>query len=419
MENSKKNFFATIAALIKNKKFVTLLMSFLFAVIISASLSPLAVFAQTQGKELSDTVSIEECEQAAKIWLSRNYTDDTQTDEIIPVMAGDKVMSYCVNFKNSSGPNGYVVFDAYRYTTEIVSEFALSGKGIYDTLYANAGITEVTPYTSGTSTANVEKVIYSLGAYEYAVSENNSGSKFYTSYGTSISRTDINEIGEDVKAVKEMKSETDSLVPYSGYTDALIWGSQLPGNNDNCLIYNIGNSPDFIPSTAANLRNGSNQNNYVPTAGANILSFYSEKRGFNKLGSNRQTIYGNIVNKSGWAYNGSGEMSNSKLKDAMKSVVKSAGYTLSIDTYTWDRWSSWTRDLRAGHTVYTVFYGYTAEGINNKKEGHALVAVGFREYNSGHQYLRVYDGWYASSDRYLLFNSDVITDKDGACIYVK
>ena len=168
MKNSNKNFFATFAALIKNKKFVTLLMSFLFAVIITASLSPLAVFAQTQGKELSDTVSIEECEQAAKIWLSRNYTDDTQTDEIIPIMAGDKVMSYCVNFKNSSGPNGYVVFDAYRYTTEIVSEFALSGKGIYDTLYANAGITEVTPYTSGTSTANVEKVIYSLGAYEYA-----------------------------------------------------------------------------------------------------------------------------------------------------------------------------------------------------------------------------------------------------------
>ena len=203
MKNSKKNFFATIAALIKNKKLVALLTSFLFAVIISASLSPLAVFAETQGKELSDTVSIEECEQAAKIWISRNYTDDTQTDEIIPVMADGEIISYCVNFKNSSGPNGYVVFDAYRYTAELVSEFALSGKGIYDTLYENSGLNGVTPYASQTNTVKAEKVIYSLGAYEYAVSENNNGSKFYTSYGASISSTELNEIGEDVKAVKE------------------------------------------------------------------------------------------------------------------------------------------------------------------------------------------------------------------------
>ena len=414
MKNSNKNFFATFAALIKNKKFVTLLMSFLFAVIITASLSPLAVFAQTQGKELSDTVSIEECEQAAKIWLSRNYTDDTQTDEIIPIMAGDKVMSYCVNFKNSSGPNGYVVFDAYRYTTEIVSEFALSGKGIYDTLYANAGITEVTPYTSGTSTANVEKVIYSLGAYEYAVSENNSGSKFYTSYGTSISSTDINEIGEDVKAVKE--NTLISPLIDTDYRDNMVWGNTLYGTFESKTI---SDADSFIPSTSDDYRpiNGC-ENNCGPTAAANILNFYREKKGFSNLGSSRQSVYDKIIGASGWNEYGKERTTASEMKEAMNKVVKSAGYKFYRDTYLYDKWSTWKRDLDKDHPVYTSFRGYRNDDYGNRvKKGHAVVAVGYREYSNGLNYLRIFDGWYSTNDRYLLFNSSTITGKDGVHVY--
>ena len=45
--------------------------------------------------------------------------------------------------------------------------------------------------------------------------------------------------------------------------------------------------------------------------------------------------------------------------------------------------------------------------------GHAIVAIGYREYESGARYLRVLDGWNANNNRYIWFNSEYFDSIDG------
>lgn len=111
-------------------------------------------------------------------------------------------------------------------------------------------------------------------------------------------------------------------------------------------------------------------------------------------------------------------MSFSQATRGMKSAVNGAGYSFSSDTYWLDLWSDWKRDLGNDFPILTSVYGYKQNAGSWEKVGHAIVAVGYREYESGANYLRVYDGWNWTNDKYIYFNSNYFTSVDGVCIKV-
>lgn len=105
--------------------------------------------------------------------------------------------------------------------------------------------------------------------------------------------------------------------------------------------------------------------------------------------------------------NSSGNTSNGNEAPAAKAFMEDLGYSCSYDSYLFDNYSDFTRDL--GNNKPCIFT-YGAK-FGAKSGGHAVLAVGYVE-TTKYQYLRIADGW---NDylRYINFNGYDYTRKDG------
>lgn len=99
--------------------------------------------------------------------------------------------------------------------------------------------------------------------------------------------------------------------------------------------------------------------------------------------------------------------SNGNEAPAAKAFMEDLGYSCSYDSYLFDSYSDFTRDL--GNNKPCIFT-YGAK-FGSKSGGHAVLAVGYVE-TTKYQYLRIADGW---NDylRYINFNGYDYTRKDG------
>lgn len=184
-------------------------------------------------------------------------------------------------------------------------------------------------------------------------------------------------------------------------------------------LYGIEN---FIPSIMTELRPGSspvqglkvNLGNCSVTAATNLVSYYAEKRGFSnlKINQSRKAMYDEFVKLSGFktyiassANHDQEGLNNLQINSAISKYVKNSGYKYSSDNYWLNYWSDWKRDIDNGYPVYTALSGM--KNVNNQwtEVGHAVIAVGYREYQAnGERFLRVLDGWNRTSDRYIFFS---------------
>lgn len=348
-----------------------------------------------------DYITTTECEIAGNNWLMQNYEDETSLSEIIPIVSQDGLDAYCldaycIDFSKNNQPNGYLVLDAHKYATNYIREFSLSGKGIYQTLI---------DYSDSTYIADT-KIIYSLGGYDYAVSVNESRTSFYSSSGEFLSKNDllsILEVADEVFGnISDDRNDTAKQEYYDGFFSdtAISSGGGYTGRT-------ITGADSFIPSIMSELRvQGGYSGNCSPTASTNLLSYYREMRGFTNLGSSRQDIYNKVVAASGWDQFGDEGQTASAASNGIKKVVENAGYKYKSDTYWFNLWSDWTRDINNNYPVYTSVRGLKESDGSWVEVGHAIIAVGYREYGDGARYLRVYDGWNRSHDKYIWFNSD-------------
>ena len=202
------------------------------------------------------------------------------------------------------------------------------------------------------------------------------------------------------------------------YTGGFFSNGQIPstGAYDGYIIHA---ASTFSPTEMSTYLTGEYEGNCAPTAAANILNYYREKRGFTALGASRQNIYDAIVSNSGWDKDNGPGMSFSQLKTGVKKVVEDAGYHVSFDNYLFDWWSSWVDDLNRDRTVYTVVSGSRPDDDSGAwiNVSHAIVAVGWREYNDGPRYLCVWNGW-STSMVYMYFNSNYFDSINGYMIHL-
>lgn len=370
----------------------------------------------------SDIISESDCCELAEYWISLQYDETTYVEEVIPITDGEDIIAFCVNFSNGCEPCGYIVVDSYRHAVYNITEFCLSGEGIYENL--------CNYYGRCVSYGNGEKIIYSTGLFDYAIMVNHEERLFYDSVNGLLEADELHECCARTKDLRREAKENSALGDettfaarsnnqefFGGFFDS----DDLP-STVGYTYKMIRDAYSFVPSTMADYRvtNGF-PGNCTPTAAANLLSFYMEKRGFGALGINRQNIYSRIVSASGWNQladpeTGSG-MSFAQAKVGMKNVVTSADYSFTGTNYLLNTWSNWKRDLANDYPVLTAVYGYTWNNGGWEAVGHSVVAIGYKEFESGARYLVIWDGW-NYDERFLLFDSGSFSSVDGMCVKV-
>lgn len=158
--------------------------------------------------------------------MKQNYDDNTILGEIIPIVTDDEVTAYCVNFQKDNKPNGYVVIDSEKYATNYVKEFSLSGLGIYDALVKNSGTENVT---------DTNKVIYSLGNYDYAISINSVGTWFYSSMSQLFTKAKLqafwDKLSDFVSDILDTRTESEKWVEVGHAIVAVGYREYTNGDN--------------------------------------------------------------------------------------------------------------------------------------------------------------------------------------------
>lgn len=365
----------------------------------------------------SDYSSEEKAIKYAQSWAKVNYSDEVTVGDAYPMIDGnDSVNGYCVSFKSLDGrPKGYVVLSTNDNLDCPVVEFSLEGDDIYETLYKNAN--NKAPYKTN---KKGNKKIYNPSPYSYAIEIENDNQT--TIFDTNNNHIDYVEYKKHAKTITKKYKDSRSAPKSNKGTSGGFYNSKDISSYTTVEKHNLpytgtGISDQFIPCTMDYYRKDpANTGNCGPTALANILYYYGQKRGKYTLlidGNNKRETYNRLIEIAKVEQ----AMPTSKYSPTLKTYATERGYTCTYNNYLFDSWSDFTRDLKADWPVLTWVDSFEADG---KKTGHAIMVIGYtikKINNKNVKYLRMCDGWYASCDRYMLFDG-YYESVNGACVKI-
>lgn len=379
--------------------------------------SSLAVDSLYESVELSAQetyITINECMLAGEKWIAANYPDGTEIRSVIPIGNLDNQLNgYCINFSTDGEPAGYLVLNAEKYADTYIKEFALDGNGIYDELAARISI-------NSRAITVAENVIYTTSPYQYAIKYTNGNETLFYNSDASVMPLDdeIKFYGNNFSNNEKLYCQNDVGTNKKEIYDAFFYGSSLTSfSSDNDKV--ISKADTFVPYTMDHLRDGTNLGNCGPTAATNICGYYYYVGKKNILKDrNVQTTYTALVDAVNFDRNGEDGTSYGNLQSGLKSYIEECGYSVKIDDYWFDWWSDFKRDFDNGYPNIMFLEGKRLYNGSWETVGHFVVGVGYRIMNDNTRYIRVYDGWYTSSSRFISFDGDALTTIKGAAVNV-
>lgn len=344
-------------------------------------------------------ITIDECMIAGEKWIMANYPEGTTVSSIVPIKNLDgKLNGYCINFADDNGPAGYLVLNAAKYYDSYIREFAIDGPRIYEQL-----VSEVP--TRG----SVENVIYSTDPFEYAVKCSTGGEDLYYNSDSSVftAEEELSVFG----ATDFFGASNLAVASVDGnkkdYHDAFFDGDNMSGYTP-VTNKTVTGSTSFTPYTMKELRIGTNKNNCGPTAAANICGYYYS-RGKTGLYTNDNIYDTYEVLSYLVGFNSSTENSTTfvgSLKIGLSTYVENHSYSISMTSYALNTWSNYKRGFDANELNLILIKG---NRLNDNgvwtTEGHFIVGIGYRTMTDGTRFIRVYDGWESSSNRFLNFDA--------------
>lgn len=388
-----------------------LLIAILFSLISSN------IYAAMQKETTTDTsnlITMEQCQIAGEKWLLCNYNDGTEIRDIIPIKSLDETLNaYCINYVKNSQPNGYLVLNADINSTSFIREFALDGNGIYEQLLENCAIT----------TRSVENVIYSTNPFEYAIKFKEAGvEKFYNSNSIVMLSSEQKKhyLSENIYVTSNEASTNNAARNKTEYSNSFFSGSVLTSYqyDDDYLIMSATNYTPYIMSA---VRNGTNSENCGPTAVLNIVGI-KRNGGWHSIILNESITdtYADIVTKTGFNKNGTSGITYAKAKSGLKAYVESRNFNITINDYWFDRFSDFKEDFDDDKMNLMYIRGYSYDSGSNSWEdvGHFIVGIGYRIMEDGSRYIRVCDGWNATNNRFLNFDSNALTVLQGTSVEI-
>lgn len=361
--------------------------------------------------ENTELITVKECYLAGEKWISANYDNETIISSIIPIKSlDDEINGYCINFSKSGTPMGYLVLNAAKYSTSYIREFAFSGNGIYEQLIESSNID-----------ANTEEAIYSTNPYEYALKFTEAGiSKIYNCDATVLSMDAAKTAYiTNSSAYETQTADTRSSNEKEEYYDSFFYGSSLTSYKDaNDKV--IPGADEFTPYKMSTLRTGTNTGNCGPTAATNLVALYYSKGKTNILvDGNINKTYKELVTAVSFDENGTSGTQYSNLQSGVKSYVKGRSYNITVSDYLFDTWANFKGDFDNNKSNIIFIEGNKKDDNGNWiTVGHFVIGVGYRIMNDGTKYVRVYDGWYSSNNRFLQFDSESVTTFKGASVNI-
>ena len=390
------------------KKFLVLGLACLF--LMSISIEIVTAF-DTKLASGSEYITIDDCRKAGLKWIQANYPEGAEISGIVPIKnLDDQLNGYCVSFSCGNKDAGYLVLNARKDCDTYIREFCLDGSGIYTNLVYDSQVR-----------SNIEETIYSTEPFMYAIKyEDEKGVHFYNSDSSVLSAEKeysrfggINYYGEEQPS-DASRGESNK----EEYYDAFFNGSSLTNytTSNNKAITGCEN---YTPFTGSYLRTGTNTGNCGPTAAANICGYYNS-RGKTSILINGNIIptYDELCTRVGFDINGTGGTTYSNLQVGLRTYVQMRTYTCAISDYASDSWARFKSDFDANKPNLIYIRGNVLENGTWTTVGHFVVGVGYRVLNDGTRYIRVYDGWNSSTNRFLQFDADSLTTFKGASVSV-
>lgn len=349
----------------KMKRLFTLVLSLMMILSLSAPASAIDGENVYTKEEISSINEVNVAKYAKSFVETIDSTADVTAGNVLTMYSeNENISGYCVDILEDGYPNGYVVVK-FSDNDPVVSEFSL-GENIRN------------PYAKIMERANIETdaaIFYSVGSNDYQVLDTSRNVIALDNSTELVSEKEFAVYKSAEKAMKQAAVQTRS-----GAGNVSLWYCQDHVENNNrtyaCSVVAL----------------------------CNLAKYYRE-RGYDKISRSFTTLYDTMWEKAGT--NSSGTTSNGNEAPAAKAFMEDLGYSCSYDSYLFDNYSDFTRDL--GNNKPCIFT-YGAK-FGSKSGGHAVLAVGYVE-TTKYQYLRIADGW---NDylRYINFNGYDYTRKDG------
>lgn len=349
-------------------------------------------------------------EYIAQNWIDSHYSGDAKVSKIVSLYnTNNECIGQLVSFVKDDTPAGYIVLSHAERENPII-EYAFEGQSVYDYL-ENQFVANQANIVAERQKSSVTKMVSS-----YSIAEENVLYTDFINYSLKIKNGDETllfnqnrqiQIFTDNKVATNKSPATDKF--FEGYVD-------YPSESDS---YDFDSIPGAYSSSALIMGNmpgvSSGEGNCGPTSLANTVKLYAENglNGHSELpglrlnGSDADT-YSRLVTLSG--YSSSDAASMSELLNALDDYSDERGYSCSIDNYWWDLWSDFTRDI--GKDKPILLYTSSSAGT-----AHAQVVVGYRSYDNGAKYLRIFTGW-SSSATFVKFKPDSLNHFNGYCVAI-
>lgn len=323
----------------------------------------------------------------------------------------DALSGYCVDILVDGESYGYVIIK-FANDEAVVSEYCIAegAKNPYDAIIdRNLNI----------SSADV--VLYSVGQNEYQVySEQDKTVYCYDTASMSVSefeeyKTDVAEYNEllsaSVQTVSDDDDDSEYLV-YSSFSASTVITDIYSGTlKSSATVSRAGEilyySDDDIDIYEDLLGTYTNYNCAV-IAMCNMMKYY-KYIGYSKIGAFYE-IYPELWDLAGTHLDEYGRWATTttKVAPAVKSYLKSLGYTCSYDNYWLDLYSDFTRDVDDDLLCYLAYHGTNS---SDTEWGHGVLVIGYAK-TSSYNYLKICDGW-NSYPRYFNFNGYDYDSLDG------
>lgn len=342
-------------------------------------------------------------------WIDVQYSGNAEVSEIVSLYSNNDVfIGQLISFVNGNVPSGYIILSQMEDEHPII-EYSLEGQNVYDYLKE-----QFASYKANFAVERQKETVQPIASF--SIAEENVLYTDFINYSLKVKSNnqtflfnqnkEIQEFNDSKLTVKQpSRSDTffDDYVDFPSESGSYVSGNITGANSDTVLI--MGNMPGVTAG----------EGNCGPTSLANTVKLYAEN-GLNghsaipnlRLNGSDSSTYSRLVQISGYSCNNPVGMD--ALLDALVTYSRERNYSCSIDNYWWDLWSDFTRDI--GNNKPILLYTSSSAGT-----AHSQVVVGYRSYNNGAKYLRIFTGW-SSSATFVKFKPSSLNNFNGYCVSI-
>lgn len=375
----------------------------------------------------------------AEKWQEKNYDEDVQIDNVIPIYDSvNTISAYSIGFTDGEEDKGYVVINT-DLSQELVREFALTGKDLYEMNTAK--------YDDRKDLVITERKLYESGSLTYAMKAKKSGNDVYIDRNKIITKSEFEERIQKHKEFKEQERQRKRVVAKSTTDTGYFLDAIVSGNYDvfDGLVTEYAEELSWLNSIRTQSINGFPvrqedfqeeifENNSEPVALTNIILLYylrgsnlTEnpyenllKTVENSSNPSLEVTYNTIVNYIDYEYIDYDTQyvgTIDVLADMLGYIdyVEDCGYDILSSPFYEESSADFAAAVDRDHPVHTTLYDVWWDDDLERwiTDYFVVVTIGYKVLSNSTCYLNIIDGFTLSYDRWINSNDELLTSLEG------